>query len=160
MNRDEIVADLQATVDYAARITELADKFDFETNADVTDALERAKGAIEMSIAMLKAEQTRQLEAGERIHGGFRYYRTRKYTERTNHEVLYDAIVEDAALCDTPRQAARLAVGRMAGLFLSRSSNAKKGDVDKLSLARDAVFLKEYTGWKVEREVVPGAQET
>lgn len=154
MNRDEMLADLQATVDYAGRITELADSFDFETLADVTEALRRAQSAIRTAEGMLEAEMVRQLEAGEKVYNGQRFYRTQKYTERTDHEAVVKAVAADAGLHDLPEVAALAAARRMEALYLSKSSNAKKGEVDKLSIARDAVFSREYTGWKIEREDV------
>lgn len=154
MNRDEIVAELQATVDYAARITELADTFDFETNADVSVALGRAKTAIDLAMRMLDEEIVRQLEAGERVHNGERWKRERKYTERTDHDAVIDAVVEQATHCTGVIEAARYAAELMRATYLSKSVDAKKGAVDKLSVPRDAVFSKEYTGWKIEREPV------
>lgn len=159
MTRDEIVADLQATVDYAARITELADTFDFETNADVRDALARAKTAIEAAIGMLDGELVRQLEDGDRIYGNERWMRTRKYTERTDHDVIVKAVVNAAAMHEDPFRAAYDAAKAMQSLYVSNSTSAKKGAVDKLSVARDAVFSKDYTGWKVEREPLPDAAQ-
>lgn len=152
MNREEMLADLQATVDYAGAITELADSFDFETLADVTEALGRAKKAIETAAGMLEAEMVRQLEAGEKTYNGQRFYRTQKYTERTDHEAVARAVVNTAAMHEDPFRAAYDAAKTMQALYLSKSTNAKKGEVDKLSIARDAVFSKEYTGWKIERE--------
>lgn len=154
MNREEMLADLQATVDYAGRITELADSFDFETLADVTEALGRAKKAIETAAGMLEAEMVRQLEAGEKIHNGQSFKRVRKYTERTNHDAVIAAVVERATSCDGVIQAARYTAELMRDAYLSKSTDAKKGAVDKLSIARDAVYSKEYTGWKIEREEV------
>lgn len=152
MTREEILADLQATVDYAARIKELADKFEFDEACDIVDALERVKKAIADAQSFVDGELLRQLEAGDRVHNGETFKRVRKYTERTDHDAVVKAVVNTAALHDTPHAAAYAAAATMQRLYLNKSVGAKKGEIDKLSVPRDAVFSREYTGWKVERE--------
>lgn len=155
IDRDETLADLQATVDYVNSITEQSDSLEFELASELFDALGRVAASVKAAQDLLTSQMLSRLEdGGPRVFGNERFERVRKYTERTNHEAVVAAVVENAAYSDTPRQAAMAAAMMMQAIYLNRSTDAKKGAVDKLSVARDAVFSKEYTGWKVDRTAI------
>jgi hypothetical protein len=158
IDRDETLADLQATVDYVRALTEESDALPFELAAEVNDALGRVIAAAREAQSLMTTTMLNRLEdGGPRVFGNERFERVAKYVEDTNHEAVVKAVVNSAANHDEPYRAAYAAAKMMEALYLNKSTSAKKGEVDKLSMPRDAVFSKRYTGWTVERSEVADA---
>lgn len=157
IDRDEALADLQATVDYVAQITEQSDSLEFELSSELFDALGRVGAAVKAAQDMLTTNMLSRLEAGgPRVFGDERFERVAKYVEDTDHEAVIKAVIADAGLHDEPEVAAYAAARRMEQIYLNKTTSAKKGEVDKLSVSRDSVFSRRYTGYRVERTKLEG----
>lgn len=158
LDRDETLAELATMVDYVNTIAEQSDVLEFEMAAELDDALGRVIAAARTAQSLINTQMLVRLEkSGSRVFGDTKFKRVRTYKERTNHDAVIDAIVEQAGYVDGVMRAAKFVAEKMRDTYVTPSTTAKKGAVDKLSLARDAVFSKDYTGWKVEREEVPDA---
>lgn len=157
IDRDEALAELRTMLDYLARLTEQSDQCDFELASDLVDALGHVDRAVETATGMLTGQMLSRLEVdgGARDFGPYRFERVRKYTERTDHDAVIDAVVEQAMHSDGVAQAARHTAEMLRAIYLSKSVVARKGEIDKLEVPRHKAFSKEYTGWKVARSEIP-----
>jgi hypothetical protein len=159
MNVEEVLADLQAHCAWVdERITEQSDSMEFEEAVAIQDELRRAKRAAEVAIQMIDAQMMVRLEAGgPRQFGGRVFARVKDYVERFDHDVLIAEAVHQACNAsvdmDTgaldPYVAAEAAARTMQALYLSDSSKAKMGTIDKLGIDRRTVRSRIFKQWKV-----------
>lgn len=158
-NTREVVADLQATIDYLADITERVDSMPFEDLVAVQDEARRVKAKADELVGMIDGELVKQLEAGAReLPDGRLFKRSKRYVTRHDHDVLIGLAVRqgveawthpDTGEVDAER-AAESAARALARMFLSASSTAKVTVVEKLGVARDAFERREFKDWKVQ----------
>lgn len=163
---DERVADLQATVDYLADLTEQSDGLDMETAVDLSDELGRVKTAVRKLDDLLRTQMLAQLENGGPRQFGTRIFaRSKDYKSRHDHEVIVRSAIDQAMAAATdqetgeisPRRAAEAAARAMASFYVSPSSTAKVTPLKKLGVDRDAFETREFTGWKLSvTETDPG----
>ena len=159
MNVEEVVADLQAHCAWVNdRITEESDSMEFDEAVAIQDELRRAKKAAEVAIAMIDSQLMNRLESGgPRQFGNRVFVRVKDYVERDDHDKLIAAAarhgVESAVDVDTgevnANVAAEAAARTVQSLYLSNSSKAKVGVMDKLGLDRKQIRSREFKDWKV-----------
>lgn len=159
MNTTEMVADLQATIDYLATITERVDSMPFEELVAVQDEARRVQAQAGELVGMIDAELVRQLEGGAReLPDGRLFKRAKRYVTRHDHDLLIGLAVRqgveawthpDTGEVDATR-AAESAVRALSKMFLSPSSTAKVTVVDKLGVDRGEYETREFKDWKVQ----------
>lgn len=165
MNTEETTAELAATVDYLADITEHAETYDFDEAVDLTDALVKVRKAADTAIGMIQSEMLRQLEgSGARVRGKRLFKRSKKWVVRHDHETIRNAVIDHAVDKATnratgeidARTAIRSAATALASAYVSPSSTAKVTVLDALGLDRDAYVSRESKGYQLVVEDLEG----
>lgn len=155
---DERVADLQATVDYLADLTEQSDGFDMDAAIELADELGRVKAAAKKLDDMLRQQMLAQLEdGGPRQYGTRIFARAKDYKDRHDHERIVRAAI-DAAMRKTidpdtgevnAREAAEAAARQMASFYVSPSTTAKVTPLKLIGVDKKEYQTREFTGWKL-----------
>ena len=156
-NTPEVVAELKATQDYLADLTERVESFDFEDSVAVQDEARRVKRKADELMSMIDSELLRQLEAGARDIGRRTFKRTKKYVERDDHGKLESLAIRQAMEAATDaetgvtnaHEAARVAAATMAKLYLNPSAKAKVSVAERLGLERDTFRSREFKEWQI-----------
>lgn len=154
----EACADLQATADYIAGITEGIDSLDLGAIVDVQDEVRRVKAKVDEAMRMLDGELVKRLE-GEttRRYGDRVFTRVRDFKRRHDHAAIEKvaarqgveaAVDQDTGAID-PHRAAAAAARAMGRFYLSPAKTAKTGPLDALGVPRDEYETEEHVGWKV-----------
>lgn len=161
MNTEETVGDLAAlTAEIHDHITEQADKYDFEDGAATRQALLDLIAEAQAAVSLLQTTMLGQLEAsGSRQIGSLLFKRKPNRVDRFRHDTIKAAVAKFArtAACDdngeiSPTKAVDFAVQAMADLFVSPSSTAKVGALDRIGLSKTEVIDQENKGYKLEVE--------
>lgn len=159
INRDEAIADLQATVDYLGSLTNEADTLGFEAATDIRDEAKRVVKAAGDLVSFLEGKMLTELEAGSREYGGRVWVRKRKYVERHDHSVIA-RVARDAAIAAARDEetgevnsalALNAAIETMRQVYLSPSTKAKVTVVrDQLGVPTKNFVTREDKGWELD----------
>ena len=161
MNSEETIGDLEALAsEIHDRITEQADSYDFEDGAATRQALLDLIAEAKTAVSLLETTMLGQLEgSGSRQVGTLLFKRKPNRVDRFRHDTIKAAVAKFArtAACDdngeiSPTRAVDFAVQAMADLFVSPSTGAKIGALDRIGLSKAAVIDQENKGYKLEVE--------
>lgn len=158
---DETVGDIEAIrAEIHDRVTEQADRFDFEDGAATRQALLDLIGEAQTAVSLLETTILGQLEAsGSRQIDKLLFKRKPNRVERFRHDSIKAAVAKFArvAACDddgvvSPARAVDFAVQAMADLYVSPSTTAKTGGLSRVGLSKTDVTDLENKGYKLEVE--------
>jgi hypothetical protein len=161
-NLNEIVNDLQATTSYVrGEVTEHADDFGFEEAVALVDELERIKRTVVEAIGMLDARKLQLLEGGSRQVGDRVFASIPDGKTRFDHSMIKANVIEqsvlhaaknraDDGLKTIAQLAAETAVDRMLDIYVSPSTQAKVGGLDRVGVKKKEVANFEASGRKIQ----------
>jgi hypothetical protein len=160
MNTEETIGDLAAIqAEIHDRITEQADRFDFDEGVDTRDALLALIEEARAAVSLLETTMLGQLEAGVRQRGSRVFKRKRHTVKRWRHDLIAADLTRWARIEATDDDGVTSITKALNGLadafrdvYVSPSTEAKVRALDKLRINRKAVLDVEDRGWKLEVE--------
>ena len=142
-------ADVAAAEDVIRAIGEMSDSIGFELAAELRQALCKLTNTTKDTMALLNTELLRQVEAQPRRHNGITYDRKPKRTWRFDHEMIRSRIVD--AVCDSGNRGVAMdALDLHSAIYVSPSSTAKVGGLDKIGLAKKEAGTYENLGYELD----------
>lgn len=145
-------ADVAAAEDVVRAAGESADSIGFEEAADLLQAVERLETAVKDTKSLLRTELLRMVEAQPRRHDGITYDRKPKRRWTFDHELIRGTIVMSMLDSYGPevRDAVQRALDFHSGIYVSPSTTAKIGGLDKIGLGKKEAGRYENLGYELD----------